>query len=442
MRFLSDVDGDEVSLVRRAANKRRFLMLKGDSDLDAELSDILDMPWEREGALLDEIRKSGVNDETVEKAMLAGIRLLKGVETELSPELVEKLGNELYGVENPAINTGSGTGNGGELVGSAGSDDTHFGSGDSGIELSGSGRDGELTGSGSGDKVAADSHPDDCDCEDCQMNKADFSEGQRRDLASRGQAQSDGSYPIRNKDDLHNAIQAFGRAKNPGKTKAWIIRRAKALGATSMLPDSWGVSKSDNDADNGDVMSDVSHDEGGAVDFRVPVKKEDGTWDYSGVPDEAREFFETMVEKSDRAEKELADAHEKLEKAAEDRRHSEAVQKAASFSHVAAPDDLAPILKEASEKLDPETVTKLEEILGTVEARVEKGDLFTELGSRSIEDAKADTSAYAEAVKKADEMVEKSDKPLTQDMALAKVWESHPELYAQYLSENPGLVNA
>lgn len=435
MRFLSDVDGDEVSLVRRAANKRRFLMLKGDSDLDAELSDILDVPWDREGALLDEIRKDGIDDETVEKAFLAGVRLLKGVEGEFSPELVQKLGTELYGLANPAINTGSGTGNGGELVGDCGPEEDHYGSA-SGPDKDGSGRDGELSGSGSGDKVAAEDDDED------DMHKAEFSEGQRRDLASNGQAQSDGSYPIRNKSDLHNAIQAYGRAKNPGKTKAWIIRRARALGATSMLPDSWGVSKSDDGADNGDVMSDVSHDEGGAVDFRVPVKKEDGTWDYSGVPDEAREFFETMVEKADRTEKDLAEAHEKLEKAAEDRRQSEAVQKAASYSHVAAPDDLAPILKEISEKLDPETVTKLDEILENAQSRIEKGDLFTELGSRSTEDGPVSTSAYAEAVKKADELVEKSDKPLTQDMALAKVWENNPDLYAKYLSENPGLVNA
>src|SRR5258706_16481282 len=97
MKILRDVDGDEISLVRRAANRRRQLLLKGDDRLDSELRDILDAPWEREGALLDEIRKAGLDDETVERAVVAAVRLLKGVESDLTPELIEKLGVELYG---------------------------------------------------------------------------------------------------------------------------------------------------------------------------------------------------------------------------------------------------------------------------------------------------------------------------------------------------------
>ena len=67
----------------------------------------------------------------------------------------------------------------------------------------------------------------------------EYSDPQRDKLASKGQAMPGGSYPIRNKSDLKNAIQAFGRAKNKAATKSWIIRRAKALGATDMLPDGW-----------------------------------------------------------------------------------------------------------------------------------------------------------------------------------------------------------
>lgn len=50
----------------------------------------------------------------------------------------------------------------------------------------------------------------------------------------------DGSYPIRNKSDLANAIQAIGRAKNPDAVKAHIRKRARALDATDMIPESWG----------------------------------------------------------------------------------------------------------------------------------------------------------------------------------------------------------
>lgn len=51
----------------------------------------------------------------------------------------------------------------------------------------------------------------------------------------------DGSYPIRNKQDLARAILAIGRASNPAAVRAWIIKRARALAATGMLPGSWHV---------------------------------------------------------------------------------------------------------------------------------------------------------------------------------------------------------
>lgn len=71
----------------------------------------------------------------------------------------------------------------------------------------------------------------------------DFTEGSRQDLAEKGEAMEDGSFPIRNKADLARAILAIGRAKDPQAAKAWIIKRAKALDAVDLLPKSWGVTK-------------------------------------------------------------------------------------------------------------------------------------------------------------------------------------------------------
>lgn len=78
------------------------------------------------------------------------------------------------------------------------------------------------------------------------IEKRDYSDKQRRAMASRGQAMPDGSYPIADRADLENAIQAFGRAKNPAAVKRHIIKRARALGLTELLPESWGsnISKS------------------------------------------------------------------------------------------------------------------------------------------------------------------------------------------------------
>ena len=71
------------------------------------------------------------------------------------------------------------------------------------------------------------------------FEKKEFSTARRKQLAHSGKAMPDGSFPIENEQDLHNAIQAFGRAKNKDAAKAHIIARAKSLGKTSLLPDDW-----------------------------------------------------------------------------------------------------------------------------------------------------------------------------------------------------------
>lgn len=72
----------------------------------------------------------------------------------------------------------------------------------------------------------------------------DFSTDKRDKLAKSGKALPDGSFPIENVSDLHNAIQAIGRAKNPAQAKDHIIKRAKALGAEGELPEGWGTTAS------------------------------------------------------------------------------------------------------------------------------------------------------------------------------------------------------
>ncbi len=75
--------------------------------------------------------------------------------------------------------------------------------------------------------------------DDLKFGKKDYSDDQRKDMAASGEAEPDGSYPIKTAQDLHNAIQAYGRSSNPEKTKAHIKARAKALGMEDALPDDW-----------------------------------------------------------------------------------------------------------------------------------------------------------------------------------------------------------
>ena len=84
----------------------------------------------------------------------------------------------------------------------------------------------------------------------------EFSTAQRTELTAKKMSLPDGSYPIRNISDLKNAIASFGRAKNPELTKKWIIKRAKELNATNLLPEAWGVDsveQSEKDSDS-DIM--------------------------------------------------------------------------------------------------------------------------------------------------------------------------------------------
>lgn len=52
-----------------------------------------------------------------------------------------------------------------------------------------------------------------------------------------------GRFPIANRSDLENAIRAVGRVnggeEDRAKVRRFIIRRARKLGLTSLLPDTW-----------------------------------------------------------------------------------------------------------------------------------------------------------------------------------------------------------
>lgn len=72
-----------------------------------------------------------------------------------------------------------------------------------------------------------------------EVEKREFTNAERADAADAGQAMPDGSYPIKTVKDLKNAIQSYGRAKDPAKVKSHIMARAKALGKESMIPENW-----------------------------------------------------------------------------------------------------------------------------------------------------------------------------------------------------------
>jgi hypothetical protein len=82
-------------------------------------------------------------------------------------------------------------------------------------------------------KASEDASPED------GYGDRDYSTEAREEMAQSGAAMPHGGFPVKTEKDLRNAIQAFGRAKNKSATKAHIKKRARALGKTELLPESW-----------------------------------------------------------------------------------------------------------------------------------------------------------------------------------------------------------
>lgn len=88
--------------------------------------------------------------------------------------------------------------------------------------------------------------------------KRAFSEDRRMSMAKEGLALPDGSYPIASEDDLKNAIQAFGRAKDKEAAKRHIMKRAREMGKENLIPANWvaggDMKKKSDSEDDADFM--------------------------------------------------------------------------------------------------------------------------------------------------------------------------------------------
>jgi len=70
-----------------------------------------------------------------------------------------------------------------------------------------------------------------------------YTRERRTEYAKRGWALPDGSFPIRDVGDLRNAIQAYGLGKNQAAAKRHIMKRARALKRTDLIPENWEKKK-------------------------------------------------------------------------------------------------------------------------------------------------------------------------------------------------------
>lgn len=126
-------------------------------------------------------------------------------------------------------------------------------------------------------------------------NKNYFSHKERKDLAKKGEAMPNGKYPIRNSQDLKDAIRLVGASDMPeSEVKAWIRKRAKELGLEKELPESWDEVEKTMNTEDAQVISKESLDpktkgpQGSGVgkieksiDFKGARKKREEQWNQS-----------------------------------------------------------------------------------------------------------------------------------------------------------------
>ena len=309
------------------------------------------------------------------------------------------------------------------------------------------------------------------------VTKRFFSAQSRTDLADAGKAMSDGSFPIVNREDLANAIRLVGRAKDPARARAHIIRRARAMNALDALPDDWRMSKIEGLLEKLGLFSkdgEEAEEEGSSESSQEEVMD----FDKSALPPEAQAAFDELEKERDEALAEVetlskanesdgegeeptaeellknadpairamlekaendaaaakteAESAKAIAKAEQERRiNREFFEKAQSLPHISEDtEELRDLLKEASATLGDDGFTKLEGLLKAANEQINEGKLFAELGSGFTDSGSAFTKLDKMAKAKAAD-----NDDMTYEQAFDEVMEENPELYAEYERE-------
>lgn len=127
---------------------------------------------------------------------------------------------------------------------------------------------------------------------DDNMNEFGFiSRRVRKKLAAEKKAMPDGSFPIRNIQDLKNAISSYGLAKDSRKAavKRHIMRRARGLDRPDLIPDKWTSNSVELAAETADLKARVAA-------AAAPLKYEGGKYTPDTQPrDEVGKFRDVLA---------------------------------------------------------------------------------------------------------------------------------------------------
>jgi phage-related protein len=182
----------------------------------------------------------------------------------------------------------------------------------------------------------------------------------------------------------------------------------------------------------------------GEIEQLKKAKSEDKTvLKIEDLPEEIKKQFEDQkgeLEATKKQNEKLEKGYEEILKSLETERDirkrnewQSKVEKDLAFYPGESVEDMTSELMEL-EKQNPELAKKHFERMQKVSKAMEDSNLLKTAGFSNKRGD--DMTAEDEANKLADEMVTKSENGMTREEALAKVWESNPQLYDRYASEN------
>ena len=163
--------------------------------------------------------------------------------------------------------------------------------------------------------------------------------------------------------------------------------------------------------------------------FPRPIKKADGSYDLSGVPKEQRAIVEALWKQAERADQLAKELREEKEL----RIRKEFEERAKQFDNLPiSAEELGRILQAFHEKAKEE-YDKIERLLRAVNEALGQSEILKELGS-SYNGTSG--GAWTKIEKLAQGLIQK-DANLTKEKAISIVLEANPQLYAEYLAEQP-----
>jgi len=160
--------------------------------------------------------------------------------------------------------------------------------------------------------------------------------------------------------------------------------------------------------------------------YPEPVKKEDGSFDLSGITEEQQPIIEALwkqAEKSELLEKQLKEEQDQ-------RLVKQFIEKAQSFDNLPIQaSEIGPVFKAIAEKA-PKEFEQIDSLLKAVDEALAQSKLYKEVGSNH----QGASNAWDKVEQMAAGIVQK-DESISKEQAITRVLEQNPQLYSEYLAE-------